>query len=84
MDIDEPGSSARVPTEQWWKLGYVAKDDDPIKAETTTYEKVMEEACGVGSRPILIYTSDKAMAEAPNPLWDALQVSNMPLPLASE
>jgi hypothetical protein len=74
MVLDEP-ESAKAP-DQWWKLGYVANDDDPIKAETTTYEKVMEEACGIGSKPILIYASDKAMGEEPVPLSDALQVSD--------
>jgi hypothetical protein len=40
----------------------------------TTYEKAIEEACGVGSTPILIYASEAAMQEANNPLSDALQV----------
>lgn len=73
MVLDEP-DSAKAP-DQWWKLGYVATDDDPVKVETTTFEKVMEEACGVGSKPILVYASDKAMREEPVPLSDALQVS---------
>lgn len=75
MQIDEADSSTKA-ADQWWKLGYVAADDEPIKAETTTFEKVMEEACGVGSKPILIYASDKSMAERPVPVPDALQVSS--------
>lgn len=75
MQIDEADSSTKA-ADQWWKLGYVAADDEPIKAEITTFEKVMEEACGVGSKPILIYASDRAMAEEPAPLSDALQVSS--------
>lgn len=75
MQIDEADSSTKA-ADRWWKLGYVAADDEPIKAEVTTFEKVMEEACGIGSKPILIYASNKAMAEEPIPLSDALQVSN--------
>ena len=75
MQIEESDSGTK-PVDQWWKLGYVAADDEPIKAEITTFEKVTEEACGVGSRPILIYATEKAMAEEPVPLSDALQVSD--------
>lgn len=71
MEIDDAESSA--PKEQWWKLGYVAEDDDQLKAEMTTYEKAMDEACGVGSKPILIYASEKAMGEAPASLSEALK-----------
>jgi hypothetical protein len=78
MEIDEPDSSAKS-ADQWWKLGYVANDDEPIKTEMTTYEKVIEEACGIGSKPILIYASEKAMTQGLEPLSDALQVSNDPL-----
>ncbi|KAB5575793.1 hypothetical protein GE09DRAFT_1053294 [Coniochaeta sp. 2T2.1] len=74
MQLDEADSSTK-PADQWWKLGYVANDDDPIKSEMTTYEKVMEEACGPGSKPILIYASENAMGEKPDPLSEALQAS---------
>jgi hypothetical protein len=75
MEIDGPDSNSAKSTDQWWKLGYVANDDEPVKAEMTTFEKVIEEACGIGSKPILIYASEKAMSEEPEPLSDALQVS---------
>ncbi|KAL1851332.1 hypothetical protein VTK73DRAFT_9455 [Phialemonium thermophilum] len=74
-DLIEFDGSAETtaPKEQWWKLGYVSSDEAPIKAEETTYEKVMEEACGVGSMPILIYASEEAMQAKPEPLSEALQ-----------
>ena len=39
----------------------------------TTFEVAMREACGIGSKPILIYATDKAMDETPEPLPDALK-----------
>jgi hypothetical protein len=76
MQIDDADSSTKA-ADQWWKLGYVAADDEPIKAEITTFDKVVEDVCRVGSKPILIYASDRAMAEEPAPLSDALQVRNI-------
>lgn len=32
MEIDD-GKSASTPAEQWWKLGYVADDEEPVKAQ---------------------------------------------------
>lgn len=40
----------------------------------TTFEKAVEDTCGVGSRPILIYATEKAMEEDRVPLADALRV----------
>lgn len=74
MELDEELSDGSL--DQWWKLGYVANAEESIKAEMVTYDKVMEEACGVGSKPILIFASEKALDESPSPLSDALQVSN--------
>lgn len=74
MEIDDmTDTSPLTRKEQWWKLGYVNSDDEPIKTEMTTYDRVMEEACGVGGKPLLFYATDKAMAETPDPLSDALQ-----------
>jgi hypothetical protein len=73
MELDDAEGSSSTPREQWWKLGYVDEDDDQIKAEMKTLEQVMEEVCGVGSKPFLIYASEKAMGEAPTSLSEALQ-----------
>lgn len=71
MEIDEGENSA--PKDQWWKLGYVAEDEPQIKAEMTTYEKAVEEACGFGSKPLLIYASESALSQTPIELSDALK-----------
>lgn len=39
----------------------------------TSFEVAMREACGIGSKPILVYATDSAMEEAPEPLSDALK-----------
>ncbi|RKU42064.1 hypothetical protein DL546_003410 [Coniochaeta pulveracea] len=73
MEVDDAEGSSSTPREQWWKLGYVNEDDDQVKAEIKTPEQVMEEACGVGNKPFLIYASEKAMGDAPTSLSEALQ-----------
>jgi hypothetical protein len=74
MELDDAeDSNSTPPKEQWWKLGYVNDEDDQVKAEMKTLEQVMEEACGVGSKPFLIYASERAMGEAPTSLSEALQ-----------
>jgi len=38
------------------------------------FETAMREACGIDTRPILIYATDKAMDETPDPLSEALKI----------
>lgn len=37
------------------------------------YETVMKEGCGIGSQPILVYATDKALSQESLPLSDALK-----------
>ncbi|KAK0719612.1 hypothetical protein B0H67DRAFT_599312 [Lasiosphaeris hirsuta] len=68
MDLeDDP------PSEQWWKMACALDNDNAATAEMVSYETVMREACGIGSKPILIYATDRAMEEIPDPLSDALK-----------
>ncbi|KAH8898537.1 hypothetical protein GQ53DRAFT_817799 [Thozetella sp. PMI_491] len=70
MELDE----GTEPTEQWWKLSYEPNDDGPaIKSEKVYYERVMREACGAGTKPILIYATEKALTEELLPLEDAMK-----------
>ncbi|KAK0651899.1 hypothetical protein B0T16DRAFT_454314 [Cercophora newfieldiana] len=69
MEMEE----SAAPTEQWWKLSCEPENDYIVASEATTFDAVVREACGAGSKPILIYATDKAMDEAPEPLPDALK-----------
>ncbi|KAK3358962.1 hypothetical protein B0T25DRAFT_588029 [Lasiosphaeria hispida] len=69
MDLEEDDP----PSEQWWKMSCALDNDNAATAEMVPYETVMREACGTGSKPILIYTTDRAMEEIPDPLSDALK-----------
>lgn len=67
-------------TDQWWRVFWVASDDNPVKQEATTFEKVQEaiftEVDTDGSKaPILVYATDRALNEEPAPVSGALQVS---------
>ncbi|KAG6356186.1 hypothetical protein INS49_015573 [Diaporthe citri] len=69
-------SSAKV--DQWWRCAWVAGDENPVRQEATTFDKVREaiftEVDTDGSKvPILVYATDKAMNEEPAPLSDALK-----------
>jgi hypothetical protein len=43
----------------------------------TTFEKAVEESCGLGSTPILVYATDRALEEPLDPLSDPLKVSGL-------
>ncbi|KAL1862553.1 hypothetical protein Daus18300_008512 [Diaporthe australafricana] len=63
---------------QWWRVAWVAGDENPVRQEVTTIEKVQEaiftEVDTDGSKvPILVYATDKALNEEPAPLSDALR-----------
>lgn len=36
MELDGPEGASAI-TEQWWKLGYVADDEQPAKAEVRSH-----------------------------------------------
>ncbi|KAG8163631.1 hypothetical protein KVR01_006928 [Diaporthe batatas] len=64
--------------DQWWRVAWVAGDENPVRQEVTTFEKVQEaiftETDADGSKvPILVYATDKALNEEPAPLSDALK-----------
>lgn len=69
-------SSSKV--DQWWRIAWVAGDENPVRQEATTFEKVQEaifiETDADGSKvPMLVYATDKALNEEPAPLSDALK-----------
>ncbi|KAJ0114905.1 hypothetical protein J7T55_004647 [Diaporthe amygdali] len=64
--------------DQWWRIAWVAGDENPVRQEATTIAKVQEaiftEVDTDGSKvPILVYATDKALDEEPAPLSDALK-----------
>ncbi|KAK0727903.1 hypothetical protein B0T26DRAFT_639576 [Lasiosphaeria miniovina] len=65
MQMDE----AATPTEQWWKITCDESNNNTI----TTYETVVREACGINSKPILVYATDEALEQESTPLRDALK-----------
>ena len=71
--------SAGEKTDQWWRISWVAGDENPIKQEAIGFEKVQEaiftEVDTDGSKaPILVYATDRALDEEPAPVSSALQV----------
>jgi len=69
MELDEDAA----PAEQWWKLSCEEDNGYMVASEVTTFEAVAREACGIGCKPFLIYATEKAMDEAPDPLPEPLK-----------
>lgn len=74
--VETEASSSKV--DQWWRIAWVAGDENPVREEATTFAKVQEaiftEADTDGSKvPMLVYATDKALNEEPAPLSDALK-----------
>ncbi|ROW05945.1 hypothetical protein VPNG_08477 [Cytospora leucostoma] len=70
--------NAGEPIDQWWRISWLAGDENPVKQEATVFEKVQEamytEVDTDGSKaPVLIYATEKALNEEPAPLSSALQ-----------
>ncbi|SPQ21618.1 dbf9ddb2-e043-46af-839e-a9911abff68d [Thermothielavioides terrestris] len=58
--------------DRWWKVSFKS-EDNTVEQSPVSFETVMREACGVGSLPILVYATDKAMEQEKVPLSDALR-----------
>ena len=70
MEMDD----VTEPSDQWLRVSYDADDEqNVVLVEKVTYERVMREACGASSKPILIYATEAAVAAEPLPLSDALK-----------
>ncbi|KAJ4399520.1 hypothetical protein N0V85_005992 [Neurospora sp. IMI 360204] len=69
IDLDD----GEVPTEQWFKIWCYSDNNYAVQIEKTTCETAISQACAVGTEPLLIYASDKAMNTEPIPLNDALK-----------
>ncbi|KAJ3574608.1 hypothetical protein NPX13_g4306 [Xylaria arbuscula] len=63
-----------APKDQWWKVGYVARDASPIKCEKVTPDDVLQAAGTESKDPILVYASEAALNQKRIPLSDALRV----------
>ncbi|KAK3953069.1 hypothetical protein QBC32DRAFT_369800 [Pseudoneurospora amorphoporcata] len=62
-----------IPTEQWFKISCSSGSNYALQIEQTTHEAAITQACAVGTEPLLIYASDKAMNAERIPLNDALK-----------
>ncbi|KAK3403291.1 hypothetical protein B0T20DRAFT_475081 [Sordaria brevicollis] len=69
IDLNDGG----VPAEQWLKIWCSSGSNYAVQIEKTTYEAAMSQATAIGTEPLLIYASDKAMNTEPIPLNDALK-----------
>ncbi|KAK3501312.1 hypothetical protein B0T13DRAFT_195545 [Neurospora crassa] len=65
--------NGEVPAEQWYKIWSYSENNYVVQIEKTTYETAISQACAVGTEPLLIYASEKAMKTEPIPLNDALK-----------
>ncbi|KAL8306372.1 hypothetical protein RB601_008944 [Gaeumannomyces tritici] len=62
------------PSDQWWRLSYVATDEEnPLRISMSTAEEARQAASTEGKAPYLVYANDAAMDEAPTQLSAALR-----------
>ncbi|KAK4250331.1 hypothetical protein C7999DRAFT_11878 [Corynascus novoguineensis] len=68
-----PAESASPSEEERWLKVCFKPEDNTVEHTSVTYEIVMGEACATGCRPILVFATDKALAQDNLPLSDALK-----------
>ncbi|KAL2131314.1 hypothetical protein VTI74DRAFT_5274 [Chaetomium olivicolor] len=66
---EEAGPSSE---EGWWRIRF-NEETNTVACSQVTFETVMTEACGVGSKPLLVYATDQAMKTERSPLSDSLK-----------
>ncbi|KAK8100968.1 hypothetical protein PG999_011342 [Apiospora kogelbergensis] len=59
---------------QWWKVGYAARESQPITVEKTTLNDVLVAAGSESKHPILVYATEAAYKEDPLPVSQALRM----------
>uniref|UniRef100_L7JFM9 Ubiquitin interaction domain-containing protein n=1 Tax=Pyricularia oryzae (strain P131) TaxID=1143193 RepID=L7JFM9_PYRO1 len=70
--IEMDGNPA--PTDQWWKLSYVAEDrETPLRIATSSIDEARKAAYTESTRPILVYANDSALETMPKQLSEALR-----------
>ncbi|KAK3685955.1 hypothetical protein B0T22DRAFT_383048 [Podospora appendiculata] len=61
------------PSEQWWKIWSKAGTTQSVQQEMVGFDAVLSETCEAGQSPVMIFASERAMFETPEPLSDALK-----------
>ncbi|KAJ6438315.1 LOW QUALITY PROTEIN: ubiquitin interaction domain-containing protein [Purpureocillium lavendulum] len=54
--------------DQWWRLAYVPKEDQPVKAEKIEVERVLREMWQETKNPLLVYATEDALNTPRDPL----------------
>ncbi|GAB1314402.1 Ubiquitin interaction domain-containing protein [Madurella fahalii] len=62
-----------VPGENWWWKISCPTEGHAVEHTVVSYDAVVQEACGIGCLPILVYATDKALQQEKVPLSDALK-----------
>ncbi|ODA79869.1 hypothetical protein RJ55_05466 [Drechmeria coniospora] len=61
------------PSDQWWRLAYVPRDEPSVKTEKMDADAMLQEVWQVTKTPLLVYATEKAL-EAPRlPLTASLE-----------
>ncbi|KAK7421394.1 hypothetical protein QQX98_002288 [Neonectria punicea] len=66
---DEPSSRS----DQWWRLAYIATEEQPVKAEKVEIERVFRDMWQETKTPLLVYATEKALDTPRTPLTSALE-----------
>ncbi|KAM0332970.1 hypothetical protein ACHAQA_001626 [Verticillium albo-atrum] len=69
IDVDENPQ----PLDQWWRLAYVAGDEQPVRVEKVAFEEVKEKMLRESKNPLLVYATENALNTPRDPLSDELQ-----------
>lgn len=72
MDLD--GTEPNMNGDQWWKIQYVAADEKPVRISKVSREDALVAATTESKTTVVVYANEKALAEPPMPLPDALEV----------
>ncbi|KAG7122333.1 hypothetical protein HYQ44_003231 [Verticillium longisporum] len=69
IDLEETAQ----PLDQWWRLAYVAGDEQPVQAEKVEFSVVKEKMLKESKTPLLVYATEDALNTPRVPLSDELQ-----------
>ncbi|KAM4056354.1 ubiquitin interaction domain-containing protein [Hirsutella rhossiliensis] len=61
------------PHDQWWRLAYAPKEEQPVKAEKIELERVLREIWQETKNPLLVYATDEALNTPRAPLSASLE-----------
>ncbi|POR37933.1 Uncharacterized protein TPAR_01866 [Tolypocladium paradoxum] len=61
------------PLDQWWRLAYMSKDEQPVKAERIEKERVFRDVWLETKTPLLVYATEEALSVPRAPLSAALE-----------